>query len=118
MAGGQDDAARLNGLMAAMGKKEAENASLRAKLAEFEAQGDSQAQEPATADSQPEYQDGVDYRWDAESQQMVEQDPGTPERHNGITPRDRRPSDDGSAEWAKQQLRRSLGDDEPKTTWP
>jgi hypothetical protein len=83
---GQDDAERVNGLMSAMNKKESENAALRARLAEFETQGnDSEAQEPAAppVDSQPEsaFEEGRQYAWDGESQAMVD-----------VTPMARRPN--------------------------
>lgn len=114
---GQDDAGRVNGLMSAMNRKEAENAALREQLSALESQGSIEAQEPAQpVDSQPEYEEGVSYRLDPETGQLVAQDPPTP-RHNQ-TPREPRQSgDDGSAAYVRAQLAK-IGVTERDTSWP
>ena len=82
----QDDGAdnRVNGLMAAMGKKETENASLRARLAEFEGKAQESGVITDPTDSQPaqEFEDGELYQYDAEAGRHVPFDPPTPNRHN------------------------------------
>lgn len=72
---GQDDAtARLNGLQSLLGKRQTRIEELEAQLV---------AQEPAQpVDSQP-YEDGLSYRFDAATGQMVEQAPPTPRGNNG-----------------------------------
>ncbi len=116
----ENGADRVNGLMAAMGKKETENQSLRARLAEYEGTAQDQGSNTDPGDSQPAqtFEEGVDYQWDPESQTMVRSYGQTPERHNENRGLGRTTSDNGSAEAATAALNAKLGYTPEKKSWP
>lgn len=109
---------RVNGLMAAMGKKETENASLRAKLAEYEDSAQDQGYNTDPGNSQPaqfeegglyEFTDGV----------LAPFEPPTPGFSNAAARSLAGTGhDDGSAEYAKAKLGKALGVTSEKTSWP
>lgn len=101
----QDESERLNGMMAAMGRKEQENAALRAQLRAQDANAGlaTEVWEPGTR---------LEVNDDGE---VVEYTPPAPQNPNQTNYEARgrdatRPrGDDGSAEWAKAELHRQLG---------
>jgi hypothetical protein len=106
----QDDADRINGLMAAMGRKETENAQLRAQIAQLT------EQEPAQAGGlagEPQWEPGTRLEVDDDGQ-LVEYQPPQPQNPNETNrwasgdPTGTK-QDDGSADWAKDQMIRQLG---------
>lgn len=115
----QDDKdSRLNGLMAAMGRKEQENAQLRAQLAQLTDQ-----------QGAPTGAGLADHGWEpgtrlevGDDGQLVEYQPPTPFNPNetsragrGADPMARK-VDDGSAEWARDQMVSALGG-KPEKSW-
>jgi hypothetical protein len=102
-----------------MGKKEAENATLRAQLAQYGEGNSSQAQDPTDGnpegDSQPELIDGQ--MFEVRGGQLVPFEPPTPGRPTQAAKRDAN-KDDGTAGWAYSQMAKQLGVDSTKTSWP
>lgn len=107
---GQDYKARFDGLMSAHQKVLHEVADLRSRV-------DTTAQDAGSnrspGNSQPEYQEGLNYRYDEQSGQMVEDNP-TPRGSNAR--REPLRQDDGSLEYARQQLHK-LGTND-NNGWP
>jgi hypothetical protein len=79
----ENGADRVNGLMAAMGRKETENASLRAKLAEYEGTAQDQGDNTGSGESQPaqEFEAGEPITYN-EDGVLEPWSPPTPLRHN------------------------------------
>jgi hypothetical protein len=130
---GQNWQARFNGVQKAMGHKEAENELLRTRIAELEqGQGAPGAsQDPfATSDTfdspQPGSEPEAELLWSSPDGQnsRVRLPDGTIATYQTDTPRGTNPAreqvqrDDGSLEYAKEQIRKALGGDQSKTSWP
>ena len=122
-AAGQDDAQRVNGLMASLGKRTQERDDALTRIAELEAkltgqgQGDGSSQDGAGQHSGPELDEGATF--EVVNGQLVKVEPPTP-RGNGAArpgvyePRNR---DDGSAGAAWGNLAGALGASTDDGSW-
>lgn len=111
----QDDGARVNGLMATLGKRTQERDDALRRIAELEAaagqgqQGNGQAQDPGSGNSHqgPEGNPGDMFELD-ESGRLVPFEAPTPGVHNGRRDDYGTPRDDGSASFAMNALADTL----------